>query len=848
MHPFDPPPAFPLSFHTHPPPLPPHLHDPLRPILLPLQPESSDRGGPRSITNLHELTVAVPTNCSNYGNCSSPIPFTDDGTVSPHTPALKFRKQFSFGSLNFMRGVNVPPCPVSPKTIKKERPTFDPDKFATNRLLIQTGLLRSSSFVQTEAFGFLSHFNLVQEVMVTQRSTVYMAEHRRTKELFAIKRVHFPLISRKGRDRALNEVKVLRGMAAHPNIVSYYRAWQQDRSLHIQMELCEGGSLENWLQRLSAEGNEGMMPESDVWRVARDVTAALAFLHLHAVVHLDVKPENIFISRKSDPNAPEEEEGLPSAVGVPAHDVTSTPTTTTTTTTPAVGFGTSSTSGTFPHLTVYKLGDFGIARQVAGAGPEEWDEGDGDYVAPELLHEGHPPTRAADVYSLGATLFQCATGHRLPRHRSTSAQEEALRPLSPELSRFIQSMLVEDPHDRPTAVALLDALANHPGSEAWSRPAAPFLREDQSTSPTRLPSTATASVSGRSFTMSEAMGGGIATPDGDAPTPRRSMDQRRSLATPLPQWPAWRHDLYNLMLVAVHSQRRSPDRYKIASFSVSPSSNRDSPVRGLRHGVAQSMYGTRSRGNKPQLGEVEGGSARAGQVVRDYGVMERLRERPATASTPATPKVGISGRQRQASHIILPPRPTCRGSRRENDETDHLPSPRGDRGESNWGGDALFPASPRKTLGPPATTGPGAIPDPDLSPIVVRTPMDETALFLPRSFHKSLPPQEYRRSADRGDGDLRLDDDDDAGLDDHDEGLEDFLGDETLVVGEGAAHQGAEDELTLRLGKRLDLSQNVDDRRTKGHHPAPRTKGKRHHAETREAARALFTLNDDNER
>ena len=40
---------------------------------------------------------------------------------------------------------------------------------------------------------------------------------------------------------------------------------------------------------------------------------------------------------------------------------------------------------------------------------QDWEEGDGDYLAPELLHDAKP-TPAADIYSLGATLFETATG------------------------------------------------------------------------------------------------------------------------------------------------------------------------------------------------------------------------------------------------------------------------------------------------------------------------------------------------------------------------------------------------------------------------------------------------------
>ena len=40
---------------------------------------------------------------------------------------------------------------------------------------------------------------------------------------------------------------------------------------------------------------------------------------------------------------------------------------------------------------------------------QEWLEGDGNYLAPELL-SSEEPTFAADIYSAGATIFECCTG------------------------------------------------------------------------------------------------------------------------------------------------------------------------------------------------------------------------------------------------------------------------------------------------------------------------------------------------------------------------------------------------------------------------------------------------------
>jgi len=50
---------------------------------------------------------------------------------------------------------------------------------------------------------------------------------------------------------------------------------------------------------------------------------------------------------------------------------------------------------------------FPIALSLVHLNPlQEWEEGDGDYVAPELLAAGSDATPAADLFSLGATLYE----------------------------------------------------------------------------------------------------------------------------------------------------------------------------------------------------------------------------------------------------------------------------------------------------------------------------------------------------------------------------------------------------------------------------------------------------------
>ena len=69
---------------------------------------------------------------------------------------------------------------------------------------------------------------------------------------------------------------------------------------------------------------------------------------------------------------------------------------------------------------------------------QDWEEGDGDYLAPELLHDAKP-TPAADIYSLGATLFETATGVLAPHDRVLPACRRCMHaagacpPMPPEV-------------------------------------------------------------------------------------------------------------------------------------------------------------------------------------------------------------------------------------------------------------------------------------------------------------------------------------------------------------------------------------------------------------------------------
>lgn len=266
------------------------------------------------------------------------------------------------------------------------------------KVLMATQLRRSDSLIMPSLFKFGEHFELQAVIGSSRNSEVYRARHRLTDELFAIKRSRHRFSSRSHRESCLHEMAAVAALPHHPHLMSQYRAWQQDGHFYIQMELCEGGSLDQLLLAVQDAGRG--LEDAAVWQVLAEVGSGLAALHAAGVLHLDVKPANVYAD--------------------------------------AAG-----------HL---KLGDFGLAVLRH---EWEWQEGDGDYVAPELLSSATEPSAGADMYSLGATAYECATGRRLPR--SGPAREGTLLlPLCSEALRgVIKALLQPEPSARPSALELL---------------------------------------------------------------------------------------------------------------------------------------------------------------------------------------------------------------------------------------------------------------------------------------------------------------------------------------------------------------------------------------------------------
>jgi tetratricopeptide (TPR) repeat protein len=263
----------------------------------------------------------------------------------------------------------------------------------------------------TTAFVGEARYDLLEEVGRGGMGIVYRALDTRLDRVVALKRL--PEGLRRHHPRALQFFLREAQSAArlnHANIVTVYDADQQDGQFFITMELLEGQPLQTVLRE------RGQLSPSNLLGIARQTCRGLDYAHAQGVIHRDIKTANLFVTSER----------------------------------------------------VIKIMDFGLAKvleEVRGA--TTLVSGTPYYMSPEQVL-GDDVDHRTDLYSLGITLFELATGS-VPfdtgevgyHHRhSPVPNPKTLRPdLPDELAELILKLLEKDPNERlQTASSVLDAL------------------------------------------------------------------------------------------------------------------------------------------------------------------------------------------------------------------------------------------------------------------------------------------------------------------------------------------------------------------------------------------------------
>uniref|UniRef100_A0A0K0CY09 Membrane-associated tyrosine- and threonine-specific cdc2-inhibitory kinase wee-1.3 n=1 Tax=Angiostrongylus cantonensis TaxID=6313 RepID=A0A0K0CY09_ANGCA len=222
---------------------------------------------------------------------------------------------------------------------------------------------------------------------------------------YAVKRALEAFRSSADRALKLREVQKHELLPKHINLVRFYKAWEENGRLYILTELCER-SLLDYCTELHT------IPEKEIWNIFIDILMAVDHLHSNDLLHVDIKPENIFLTRDK----------------------------------------------------VCKLGDFGLIFDLKNDTAYTPEEGDAKYLAPEVLNS--LPTKAADVFSIGITILEVTTDIDLPSRgdtwhqiRSGHIPDRFFKGVSSDLTRLIKWLMSPDPASRPTTAQALSDVA-----------------------------------------------------------------------------------------------------------------------------------------------------------------------------------------------------------------------------------------------------------------------------------------------------------------------------------------------------------------------------------------------------
>jgi serine/threonine protein kinase/WD40 repeat protein len=121
-------------------------------------------------------------------------------------------------------------------------------------------------------------------------ATVFLAEDLKHHRKVAIKVLHPELGAAVGPDRFLREIETVAGLT-HPHVLPLYDSGDADGLLYYVMPYVEGESLALHLER------EGHLSLPEALSIAGEVADGLDYAHERGIVHRDIKPGNILLSR-----------------------------------------------------------------------------------------------------------------------------------------------------------------------------------------------------------------------------------------------------------------------------------------------------------------------------------------------------------------------------------------------------------------------------------------------------------------------------------------------------------------------------------------------------------------------
>ncbi|XAR71706.1 Mitogen-activated protein kinase kinase kinase [Bertholletia excelsa] len=239
---------------------------------------------------------------------------------------------------------------------------------------------------------------------------VYFGFNSGSGEMCAMKEVTLFPDDTKSKESAkqLGQEVTLLSRLRHPNIVQYYGSETVGDKLYIYLEYVSGGSIYKLLQEYGPFG------ELAIRSYTKQILSGLVYLHAKNTVHRDIKGANILV----DPNGR------------------------------------------------VKLADFGMAKNITGQSCPSSFKGSPYWMAPEVINNSSGCNLAVDIWSLGCTVLEMATGKppwsqyewvaAMFKIRNSKDLPAIPDNLSNDGKDFVRQCLQRNPSNRPTAAQLLE--------------------------------------------------------------------------------------------------------------------------------------------------------------------------------------------------------------------------------------------------------------------------------------------------------------------------------------------------------------------------------------------------------
>ena len=269
----------------------------------------------------------------------------------------------------------------------------------------------------------ISHFRIGEPLGSGGMGVVYTAEDIRLGRPVALKFLAPEVVRNpEAKARFLTEAQAVSALD-HANLCTIHEVGEsEDGLLFLAMPRYDGESLDRRIAR-------GPLPVEEALEIAIQAARGLAKAHEHGVIHRDVKPGNLFVTRDG----------------------------------------------------VVKVLDFGIAKLAGEVGPTTTGAALGTpaYMAPEQMR-GEAVDARADFWSLGVVLYEMLAGRRPFVGGNGAAIVYAvlhedpeplanLRPDVPaEIERILSRLLAKDPEQRPAGAAALTDLRSAQSQPAMS--------------------------------------------------------------------------------------------------------------------------------------------------------------------------------------------------------------------------------------------------------------------------------------------------------------------------------------------------------------------------------------------